>query len=107
MEPVELLRELVRMRSINPPGDEESVAARLGSYLSDAGLETQILNSPGGRANLVARLPGPRDKPALVLLSHTDVVPVEEKFWHGDPGEGSVTGALPPRLALLGPLEPP
>lgn len=85
MEPVELLRELVRMRSINPPGDEEPVAARLGAYLSDAGLETQVLTSPGGRANLVARLPGPRDRPALVLLSHSDVVPVEEKFWHGKP----------------------
>jgi acetylornithine deacetylase/succinyl-diaminopimelate desuccinylase-like protein len=82
------------MRSVNPPGDEEPVAARLGASLSDGGLETEILTSPGGRANLVARVPGPRDRPALVLLSHSDVVPVEEQLWHGNPFDADVVDGV-------------
>jgi acetylornithine deacetylase/succinyl-diaminopimelate desuccinylase-like protein len=88
--PVELLRDLLRTRTVNPPGDEEGAAALLATYLSDAGLETQILTSPEGRANLIARLDGPRDLPALVLLSHSDVVPVEEEKWSRDPFGGEV-----------------
>lgn len=85
MTSVELLKQLVRMRTVNPPGDEVEVARTVGAYLADAGLETRTLTSPGGRANLVARLDGPRDRPALVLLSHSDVVPVEEERWRRDP----------------------
>jgi acetylornithine deacetylase/succinyl-diaminopimelate desuccinylase-like protein len=88
--PVELLRELLRVRTINPPGDEEEAAALVEAYLSDAGLETQILISPEGRPNLVARLAGPTDHPGLVLLSHSDVVPVEEENWSRDPFGGEL-----------------
>lgn len=87
---MELLRDLLRIRSINPPGDEAAVAGKVESYLSDAGLDTKILTSPGGRSNLVARLDGPRDRAALVLLSHSDVVPVEEDRWSQDPFAGEV-----------------
>ena len=85
VEPVELLQELVQVRSVNPPGDETSVARILERYLSDAGLATKILTSPGGRANLIARVDGPRDRPALVLLSHSDVVDGEEDRWARSP----------------------
>jgi acetylornithine deacetylase/succinyl-diaminopimelate desuccinylase-like protein len=88
--PLELLRELLRVRTINPPGDEEGAAGLLETYLADAGLETQILVSPEGRPNLVARLTGPPDHPALVLLSHSDVVAVEEENWSRDPFGGEV-----------------
>lgn len=90
MEPLGLLQELLRIRSINPPGDEGAVATTLDSYLSEAGLETKLLTSPGGRSNLVARLDGPTDQPALVLLSHSDVVPVEQERWSRDPFSGEV-----------------
>ena len=85
MTALELLRDLVRIRSVNPPGDEDGVAATLQGYLSDAGLATDVLRSPTGRPTLVARLAGPRDRPALVLLSHSDVVPAEEDRWTHDP----------------------
>ncbi len=83
-----MLRALVRARSVNPPGDEEGAAALLEAYLGEAGLKTEILKSPEGRTNLVARIDGPRDRPALVLLSHTDVVPVEEDRWSREPFGG-------------------
>jgi acetylornithine deacetylase/succinyl-diaminopimelate desuccinylase-like protein len=92
---VELLAELVRIRSVNPPaqgdpGGESQVAERLREPLRTAGFETEILRSPGGRPSLVARLPGPTDRAPLVLNSHLDVVPVEEDAWSQDPFGGEV-----------------
>jgi acetylornithine deacetylase/succinyl-diaminopimelate desuccinylase-like protein len=90
VDSVELLQDLLRVRTINPPGDEAAAAAVLQAYLSAAGLETDILVSSGDRSNLIARLEGPQDKPALVLLSHSDVVPVEETQWSRDPFGGEL-----------------
>jgi acetylornithine deacetylase/succinyl-diaminopimelate desuccinylase-like protein len=83
--PIELLQDLLRTRTINPPGEEAAAAGILEAYLSAAGLKTKILDSPQGRSSLIARLEGPHDRPALVLLSHSDVVPVEEEKWSRDP----------------------
>jgi acetylornithine deacetylase/succinyl-diaminopimelate desuccinylase-like protein len=93
--PVELLRELVRVRSVNPPGDEDAAVEVLEPYLAEAGLETQVLRSPSGRPSLVATVRGDPEQPALVLLSHLDVVPVEESRWSHDPfGAEIVDGEL-------------
>lgn len=87
--PLGLLRELVRTPSENPPGEGEGpVAELLRDRLAGAGLTTDILTSPAGRPSLIARIPGPPDRPPLVLLSHTDVVPVERDRWRHDPFGG-------------------
>ena len=90
MGPVGLLQDLLRTRTVNPPGEEAVAAGLLEGYLSAAGLKTEILGSPGGRSSLIARVEGPHDRPALVLLSHSDVVPVEEEHWSRDPFGGEV-----------------
>ena len=90
MGPVDLLQDLLRTRTVNPPGEEAAAAGILEAYLSAAGLKTEILDSPQGRASLIARLDGAHDRPALVLLSHSDVVPVEEESWSRDPFGGEV-----------------
>ena len=98
---VALLRELLRIDSTNPPGGEAPVAELLEAHLAKAGLTCDILGSPDGRPNLVARMPGPTDRPALVLLSHTDVVGVEDEMWSRDPFGGDVDeGAIWGRGAL-------
>lgn len=90
MGAVELLRDLIRVRSVNPTGEGEgAVAERLREDLVAGGLVAEILTSPAGRPSLVARVPGPPDRAPLVLLSHTDVVPVEEDRWRQDPSVGS------------------
>lgn len=102
MDPRALLTELIRVPSVNPPGTgEEETAEILRSHLTDAGLDTRIHTSPTGRASLIARLPGRTDRPPLVLLSHTDVVPVEERRWRRHPFGGEVVdGELWGRGAL-------
>ena len=88
LTPIELLQELIKIDTTNPPGDESGAAELLKSYLVGAGLQARILSSPEGRPNLVARLEGPRDRCPLILLSHTDVVAVEEESWSRDPFGG-------------------
>jgi acetylornithine deacetylase/succinyl-diaminopimelate desuccinylase-like protein len=101
MTATELLCELLRTDTINPPGAEMPAARVFESYLGDAGLETKVLESPGGRPNLVARLEGPADAPPLVLLSHTDVVGVERDKWSHDPFGGEIAdGSIWGRGAL-------
>lgn len=85
MDSLELLRELIRIDTTNPPGNEGAAAELLRSVLDAAGLETRIHSGAERRPSLIARLPGPADVPALVLVSHTDVVAVEEDSWSHDP----------------------
>lgn len=85
MDALALLKELVRLDTTNPPGSEETAAQLLEAELSAAGLDTRLYRSPAGRTSVVARLEGPSDAPALVLLSHTDVVAVEQSAWSRDP----------------------
>lgn len=92
MPGVELLSALLRVNSTNPPGNEGPAAELLQARLVAAGLRSHIFKSPRGRPNLVARLEGPTDRPALVLLSHTDVVGVEPERWSRDPFGGEIVG---------------
>ncbi len=101
MTPIELLQELLRIDTTNPPGNEEPAAELLRGFLADAGAETHVHKSGSGRANLLARLPGPTDVPALVLVSHSDVVAVEPDQWSRDPFGGEISdGCLWGRGAL-------
>jgi acetylornithine deacetylase/succinyl-diaminopimelate desuccinylase-like protein len=92
--PLDLLTQLIRTNTTNPPGGEEPAAELLRSRLDDAGLKTELYKSPGGRTSLVARIEGPTDRPALVLLSHTDVVGVEPDHWTHDPFGAETDGGF-------------
>src|SRR5262249_52165163 len=52
---VELTQDLVRLRTINPPGDERACAERLASLLEGAGFAVDLTPFGEGRAHLVAR----------------------------------------------------
>ncbi len=88
---VETLRDLIRIRSINPPlpeaPDGELVAARhVAGLLRDAGLAPEVVEPVPGRGSVHARLrgDGTGGEPFL-LLSHLDVVPAPPERWTHDP----------------------
>lgn len=85
MNHLDLLRDLVRLDTTNPPGNEAAAAELLRDALGAAGAETYLHAADGERPSVIARVPGPTDVPALVLVSHTDVVGVEEDRWSHDP----------------------
>lgn len=87
-EVVELTRRLVRCPGENPPGQEAATVAELAAICAEHGLEVREDEVAPGRANVTARLPG-ADGPGLLLLGHTDVVPVGDE-WTRDPFGGDL-----------------
>jgi acetylornithine deacetylase/succinyl-diaminopimelate desuccinylase-like protein len=88
-EVVELLGELIRLDTVNPPGNETAAAELLRDYLGESGVASELYAKVPERANLVARLSG-RGGPSLVLLSHTDTVVADAADWQVDPWSGEL-----------------
>jgi acetylornithine deacetylase/succinyl-diaminopimelate desuccinylase-like protein len=84
-ETADVLAELIRFRTVNPPGDERACQEWLAGYLEDAGLECELLGAEPERPNLIARLPGGEDGPVLGYLSHVDTVLADPEDWSADP----------------------
>ncbi|HSC91092.1 MAG TPA: M20/M25/M40 family metallo-hydrolase [Gaiellaceae bacterium] len=98
---VELLQELVRADTVNPPGNETRAAELLRAYLEESGVECELLAKVPDRANLVARIRGRGTGPSLAFLSHTDTVLADPAEWSRDPWSGEVVdGELWGRGAL-------
>jgi acetylornithine deacetylase/succinyl-diaminopimelate desuccinylase-like protein len=88
-ETVTLLRELIRLDTVNPPGNETRAAELLRTYLEDNGVRCELFAKVPERANLVARIPG-GGGPRLLLLSHTDTVLADAAEWQVDPWSGDL-----------------
>jgi acetylornithine deacetylase/succinyl-diaminopimelate desuccinylase-like protein len=89
-ELVELLRGLLRIRSVNPPGDEIKAARFLEDVLHAEGLEPTVVEPFPGRGSIVARVRGGGGGDPLLLLSHLDVVPADPTGWTHDPFGGDL-----------------
>jgi acetylornithine deacetylase/succinyl-diaminopimelate desuccinylase-like protein len=91
-EVVGLLQELLRLNTVNPPGNETVAAELLRAYLEASGVACELYARGPARANLVARIPGRGDGPSLLLLSHTDTVVADPAEWSVDPWSGELRG---------------
>jgi acetylornithine deacetylase/succinyl-diaminopimelate desuccinylase-like protein len=91
-ETTDVLRELVRFNTVNPPGNERPAIEFLASYLRDAGLKTELLADDEDRPNLVADLGAgdSSDGPVLCYLGHVDTVLANPSEWTHDPWSGEV-----------------
>jgi acetylornithine deacetylase/succinyl-diaminopimelate desuccinylase-like protein len=89
-EVVDLLQRLIRLQTVNPPGNETLAAELLRDYLEANGVPCDLHAKVPERANLVARIPGRGDGPRLLLLSHTDTVLADAAEWQVDPWSGEV-----------------
>src|SRR5438309_4703228 len=94
-EIVGLIQDLVRIPTVNmgarpDTGNETAACDLLRTKLDGVGLEYEVHESAPGRGNLIARLGQPGGK-RLLLMSHTDVVPVEdESLWEHPPFSGTI-----------------
>lgn len=87
---VDLLRRLIRLRTVNPPGDERVAQELLRDELSAVGFECELLSAQEGRPNMVARLRGRSDGPTLCLLGHVDTVLADPGDWSVDPWSAEI-----------------
>jgi acetylornithine deacetylase/succinyl-diaminopimelate desuccinylase-like protein len=88
--PVELLQELLRFDTTNPPGNERPCIDFVDGLLKEAGLVTERAEKTPGRPNLVARLPGRGQAPALLFYGHVDVVSAADQTWSVPPFTGAI-----------------
>lgn len=87
---VTLTQELIRIDSVNPPGNEQAVAELLDSRARAWGLDSEILNVQDGRPNVVVTLKGAGTAPTLLYLGHLDTVPPGEVPWEHPPHGGDI-----------------
>ena len=86
----ELLQRMIRIDTVNPPGNERVLQEQLEQMLAAAGFECEILAAEPERANLIARLRGNSDGPTLTLLGHVDTVRADPEEWRHGPWSGEI-----------------
>src|SRR5947209_4617420 len=87
----DLLSELIRLDTSNPPGNEGKIAEFLAERLRPLGFDIHIVTTPEtGKAHFIARLKGDGSKRPVLLAAHADVVGVEREKWTVDPFAGVV-----------------
>jgi len=87
------LSEYLQIDTVNPPGNEARAVAYFKNIFDQAGITYTIVESAPGRSNIVARLKG-GEKPGLILLNHTDVVPFDESEWDQPPLSGKIVDGV-------------
>jgi acetylornithine deacetylase/succinyl-diaminopimelate desuccinylase-like protein len=98
-EVTELISTLIRNACVNDGTAESGQEARsvdtLAAYLEGGGLDLERYEPVPGRASLVTRIEGrDPDAPTLLLMGHTDVVPVNPAGWTRDPFGGEVVDGV-------------
>ncbi len=97
-ELVEFAAELIRIPTVNPPGENYRECAEfLGARLGEWGMDVEYVEAEGRaehtiahpRVNVIGRLAGATERPCLHLNGHMDVVPPGEG-WTVDPFGGLV-----------------
>ncbi|HWX74738.1 MAG TPA: M20/M25/M40 family metallo-hydrolase [Solirubrobacteraceae bacterium] len=86
----ELLRELIRINTVNPPGNERPASEHVAELLREAGFECELLGAEPERPNLIARLRGAEPGPTLCYLGHLDTVLADPAEWTHDPWSGDL-----------------
>lgn len=82
------LSELIKVNTVNPPGNETEAAVYVQQVLATEGIDSELLALDPERANLVARIEGNGSKRPLLIMGHTDVVGVQDERWTEPPFSG-------------------
>jgi succinyl-diaminopimelate desuccinylase len=104
-EAVAFTSAMIRIPTINPPGDLYEECARfIGHVLADSGFETEYYAAEGRpehtvahpRINVVGSRRGRADRPVVHLNGHFDVVPAGDGWtvdpWGGEVRDGKIYG---------------
>ena len=91
-EAIRHLQQILRINTVNPPGNELPLARYLAHVLAADGIEHHVLEPAPGRGTVIARLRGTGARPPVLLLGHMDVVGVETAGWSVDPFGGVMKG---------------
>ncbi len=100
-EAMQLLSDFIRIDTSNPPGRERAACDWLAGIFRREGIDdiafydaSDSSENGADRMNMTATMTGDGSKQPLVLLSHTDVVPVERQYWDFEPFSGAVADGV-------------
>ncbi|MRH29533.1 M20/M25/M40 family metallo-hydrolase [Microbacterium sp. SYP-A9085] len=98
-EVARIARDLIRIDTTNHGGGrsagEREAAEYVAARLEGLGLTPELYEPVPRRTNVCARVPGrDRDRPALVVHGHLDVVPAVADDWSEDPFAGVVRDGM-------------
>lgn len=89
---VKLLCDLIRAKTVNPPGDEHIAAKVVRKRLSKIGVKCKAYEKKKRRTNLIAKVGDERGRKVLIS-THLDVVPAGDG-WDTDPFEPVVKDGI-------------
>ncbi len=90
---IQYLRDFIRCRSPNPPGDTLEAAQHVRTLLDAQGLDYEIIAPNEVMPNIVSSFDGSVAGRHLALNGHIDVFPVEDaSTWSQDPWGGALVG---------------
>jgi succinyl-diaminopimelate desuccinylase len=90
-EVTELTAALVRIDTVNPPGNERAAADLCRKALEPFGATFEEVEPESGRTSLLARV-GNGNKRTLIVNGHLDVVPIDPSAWTHDPFGAEIVG---------------
>ena len=81
---VHLTQDLIRLHTVNPPGDEGQAATFVAQRLQQSGMFADVVpHEEAGRASVVGGLRGSGERSALLFSGHLDTVPAGDN-WQRD-----------------------
>lgn len=91
MQSLDILRDLIRIDTQNPPGNEAPAVEYIEALCREAGLDFETRTYDGNRSNILVRLAPDRDD-RLIILGHLDVVKADPASWDHEPFAADIDG---------------
>jgi acetylornithine deacetylase/succinyl-diaminopimelate desuccinylase-like protein len=88
----ETLKHFQAILRVDSTTREEGVARYVADVLAREGIPAQLLTTEPGRPNVVARLKGSGRKRPILIVGHSDVVPVDQAKWTHPPFDATREG---------------
>jgi succinyl-diaminopimelate desuccinylase len=76
----DLLRSLIQIKSVNPPGNENQIANFIKKFLLKNNIHSELVPLEEGRSSVVAKIEGEEER-NITFCGHLDTVRVKEEDW--------------------------
>jgi len=85
----DLLRSFIKIKSVNPPGNENQIANFIKKFLLKNNIQSELVPLEEGRSSVIAKIEGEEEK-NITLCGHLDTVGVKEEDWTKPVFEGLI-----------------
>jgi len=85
----DLLRSLIQIKSVNPPGNENQIANFIKKFLLKNNIQSELVPLEEGRSSVVAKIEGEEERD-ITFCGHLDTVRVKEEDWTKPVFEGLI-----------------